>query len=87
MQSPNSGLTIPQREPVSFEALAHEPGSPGRVFLLDENDLMDRLSTLEGASDGLYRWSETTGLKQLIRNRELDDEDAIDFIESDYVGS
>ena len=24
---------------LSFEALAHEPGSPGRVFLLDENDL------------------------------------------------
>ena len=72
---------------LSFEALAHEPGSPGRVFLLDENDLMDRLSNLEGVSSGLYRWSETTGLKQLIRNRELDGEDAIDFIEGDYVGS
>ena len=72
---------------LSFEALAHEPGSPGRVFLLDENDLMDRLSTLEGVSNGLYRWSETTGLKQLIRNRELDTEDAVDFIEGDYVDS
>ena len=72
---------------LSFEALAHEPGSPGRVFLLDENDLMDRLSTLEEVSNGLYRWSETTGLKQLIRNRELSNEDAINFIEGDYVGS
>ena len=72
---------------LSFEALAHEPGSPGRVFLLDENDLMDRLSTLESASNALYRWSETSGLKQLIRNRDLDDEDAIGLIEGDYVGA
>ncbi len=72
---------------LSFEALAHEPGSPGRVFLLDENDLMDRLSTLEGVSGGLYSWSETTGLKQLIRNRDLDGEDEIGFIEGDYIGA
>ena len=72
---------------LSFEALAHEPGSPGRVFLLDENDLMDRLSTLESASNALYRWSETSGLKQLIRNRDLDDKDTIGLIKGDYVGT
>lgn len=77
----------PAARTLSFEALAHEPGSPGRVFLLSENDLMDRLSTLEGASNGLYRWSETAGLKQLIRNREFDAEDEVDFIKSDYVDS
>ena len=69
---------------LSFEALAHEPGSPGRVFLLEENDLIDRLSTLEDVSNGLYRWSETAGLKQLIRNGELNGIDATDFIERDY---
>ena len=69
---------------LSFEALAHEPGSPGQVFLLDENDLVDRLSTLDGVSDGFYRWSETAGLKQLIRNGELNEIDDIDFIKSDY---
>lgn len=69
---------------LSFETLAHEPGSPGRVFLLDENDLIDRLSVLEGVSNGLYRWSETTGLKQLIRNSELETEAAVDFIKCDY---
>lgn len=72
---------------LSFEALAHEPGSPGRVFLLDENDLVDRFSSLEDVSGGLFRWSETTGLKQMIRNREIDGEDAIDFIKEDYAGS
>ncbi len=69
---------------LSFEALAHEPGSPGRVFLLDENDLIDRLSTLEDVSNGLYQWSETAGLKQLIRNGELNGIDAINFIEDDF---
>lgn len=72
---------------LSFETLAHEPGSPGRVFLLDENDMIDRLSTIEIASNGLYSWSETSGLKQLIRNRDLDEQDAIGLIESDYVGA
>ena len=72
---------------LSFESLAHEPGSPGRVFLLDENDMIDRLSTIEIASNSLYSWSETSGLKQLIRNRDLDEQDAISLIEGDYVGA
>lgn len=77
---------LPNARTLSFEALAHEPGSPGRVFLLDENDLVDRLTNLEDVSDGLYRWSETTGLKQLIRNRDLDRKLAVGFIKFDYDG-
>ena len=69
---------------LSFEALAHEPGSPGRVFLLDENELADRLYGLEETSSGLYRWSETAGLKQLIRERDVSDEEALSLIEADY---
>ena len=70
---------------LSFEALAYEPGSPGRTFLLDENDLVDRLSNMEESSGGLYRWSETAGLKQLIREREVGGDEAIGFIEADYA--
>ena len=69
---------------LSFEALAHEPGSPGRVFLIDEDTLVDRLMGIEAASGGVYRWSETAGLKQLIREREVRDEEALTFVESDY---
>ena len=69
---------------LSFEALAHEPGSPGRVFLLDENALADRLFDLEEASGGRYRWSETAGLKQLIRERDVSNEETLGFIEADY---
>ncbi len=70
---------------LSFEALAHEPGSPGRVFLLDENALADRLFELEEVSNGCYRWSETAGLKQLIRDREVSEENAMRFIDDDYL--
>ena len=56
---------------LSFEALAHEPGSPGRVFLLDENSLVELLSKIEALTGGVYLWSETAGLKQLIRERPL----------------
>ena len=69
---------------LSFEALAYEPGSPGRVFLLDENALADRLFEIEEVSGGLYRWSETAGLKQLIRKRDVSNEEALRFIEADY---
>ena len=70
---------------LSFEALAHEPGSPGRVFLLDENALADRLFELDRISDGCFRWSETAGLKQLIREREFSTEETLSFIDADYL--
>ena len=72
---------------LSFEALSHEPGSPGRVFLLAENDLVDLLGKIESLSGGMYRWSETAGLKQLIRERALTTEETMDLISMDYNGS
>lgn len=72
---------------LSFEALAHDPGSPGRVFLLNEDDMVDMLSNMEEVSRGIYRWSETAGLKQITRNRELATANAIDFIKLDYAFS
>lgn len=72
---------------LSFEAAAHEPGSPGRVFLLDENDVADRLVDIENRTSGAFRWSETAGLKQIIRDTELDAELALKFIELDYARS
>ena len=69
---------------LSFEALAHEPGSPGRVFLLDEDALSDFLFEIEDVSGGAYGWSETAGLKQLIREREVGLDQAMGFIEQDY---
>ena len=72
---------------LSFEALAHEPGSPGRVFLLDENALADRLFELDQVSEGCFRWSETAGLKQLIREREVSADEMLSFIDADYLSN
>ena len=69
---------------LSFEAVAHEPGSPGRVFLLDENSVVDLLSEIEEASGGAYGWSETAGLKQLVRNWEISRGEALAFVENDF---
>ena len=78
------GRFSPAASTLSFEAIAHEPGSPGRVFLLDENDVADRLLDLEEFTQGAFRWSETAGLKQVLRDAKLNLDVALDFIEFDY---
>ena len=69
---------------LSFEALAHEPGSPGRTFLLEEDDMVTMLMALEETTKGAYRWSETAGLKQLIRSREFTPEEYLHLVATDY---
>ncbi len=79
-----SGSASSRRSSLSFEAIAHEPGSPGRVFLLDEADLADRLACIEEYTDGSLMWSETSGLKQMLRRREIDEREALRFVSRDY---
>jgi hypothetical protein len=69
---------------LSYEMVAHEPGSPGRVFLLDEADLANRLLELEGTTKGAIRWSETAGLKQLLRDGPLRESDLFALLRKDY---
>ena len=70
---------------LSFEALSHEPGSPGRVFLLEENDMVDMLFALEEVTNGDYRWSETAGLKQLIRSRPISRKESFGYVKKDFT--
>jgi len=69
---------------LSFETIAYEPGAPGRIFLLDENDIADRLSNIEDVTDGFLRWSETAGLKQIVRTSDFDSDTALSYISLDY---
>jgi hypothetical protein len=69
---------------LSFEAILHEPGSPGRVFLMDEHDITLRLGQLEALTQGQMVWSETAGLKQMIRKRTPDLSARVEMIKSAY---
>lgn len=52
---------------LAFEALAHGPGSPGRVFKLDENSLAERLLGLETRTGGMLFWTDSSGIRQVMR--------------------
>jgi hypothetical protein len=57
---------------LSFEDVAYSLGSPGQVFKLSENALVDRLHELERTTGGRYRYDDTSGLRQVFRNRHID---------------
>ncbi|MBL4763440.1 MAG: DUF4007 family protein [Gammaproteobacteria bacterium] len=70
---------------VNFQSILWEPGSPGRIFLMDESDLALRLMDIEELSSGLLTWSETAGLKQVIFRKPPTDEQQLEFIKMDYL--
>lgn len=52
---------------MAFDRVAHDYGSPGRVFKLDEHSVADRLIALEDLSKGQLLWTEQAGIKQVTR--------------------
>ncbi|MEQ8301336.1 MAG: DUF4007 family protein [Hyphomonas sp.] len=72
------------RTTLSYEAVAFQGGSPGRVFSLDETALVERLEGLEQASGGALAWSETAGLRQIVRRQELDRSALIALLRDDF---
>ena len=52
---------------IKFEDILYSPRSPGRIFLLGEKELSNRLSSIEEISEGQIIWSETAGLQQLLK--------------------
>jgi uncharacterized protein DUF4007 len=70
---------------LSCEAIMHEPGSPGRVFLLEENDVIDRLGELEDLTGGRLQFSETAGLKQVARHDKFTRQAAFALVKADYA--
>ena len=72
---------------LSFEAVAHAPGSPGRAFLLEENDIVDRLVNIEEVTAGRVRWSETAGLKQIVRDGVFNESELLSLLKHDYTQS
>ena len=50
---------------MAFDRVAHDYGSPGRVFKIDENGIAERLIALEALSNGHIQWTEQAGLRQV----------------------
>ena len=57
----------PTAATLSVEAIAYEPGSPGRVFKLDENSIVERLTVMEAVTRGCLVWSDSAGVRQMLR--------------------
>ena len=70
---------------LSFASLMNDPGSPGRIFLLDENSLFHLCELLEEVSGGVYRWSETAGLRRMFRSEVLDESHDFEMLSRDYA--
>jgi hypothetical protein len=50
---------------MAFDRVAHDYGSPGRVFKIDENGIAERLVSLEHITNGQIQWTEQAGLRQV----------------------
>ncbi len=52
---------------MAFESIAYGEGAPGRVFKLDEESVAERLVALNEFTLGLLSWTDTSGLRQVLK--------------------
>lgn len=57
---------------MTAEQVCYDPGSPGRVFKLDEDSLITRLMRLNDLTGGAWHWTDTAGLRQVQRRSNFD---------------
>lgn len=69
----------PTASTLSFETIAYEIGSPGRVFKLDEDSVAARLIDLEAFTKSRYQWSDSAGLRQVICKKPMDLQAALEL--------
>ena len=55
---------------IRVDTLLYGPLTPGRIFVLSENELTDRLHDLHLQTDGALQLSETAGILQIFKNSE-----------------
>jgi hypothetical protein len=62
---------------LTAEQICYAPGSPGRVFKLDEDSVITRLMRLDDVTNGAWQWTDTAGLRQIQRIDEINPLDMI----------
>ncbi len=60
------------RATLAAELICHDAGSPGRVFKMDEDSVIERLMRIDEITGGAFVWTDTAGLRQVQRNRRPD---------------
>ena len=65
-----------------METLTYTPGSPGRVFKIDEQSLVKRLVDIRKSSEGRFEWTDTSGIRNVTRIRE--EKDSLKLLELAY---
>lgn len=69
---------------LSVEQVQYDPGSPGRVFKLDEDSLVARLMSIGDATGGKMVWTDTAGLRQVALAGRLEEIDEFDLVNAGY---
>jgi len=59
---------------LSFDQIALERGGVGMTFKFDVDSTAERLVGIERTSDGVYAWSDTAGMKQVVRRKDVEPE-------------
>ncbi|QZO00571.1 DUF4007 family protein [Chenggangzhangella methanolivorans] len=57
---------------LAAEQICYAPGSPGRVFKLDEDSVITRLMHLAELTDNAWQWTDTAGLRQVQKRGDID---------------
>lgn len=57
---------------LTAEQVCYGPGSPGRVFKLDEDSVITRLMRIDDITGGAWQWVDTAGLRQVQKIDEID---------------
>jgi len=66
---------------LTVEHICYAPGSPGRVFKLDEDSVVTRLIAMEKVTGGAWIWTDTAGLRQIQRTSAIE---KLDLLEHAY---
>lgn len=69
---------------LTAEQICYAPGSPGRVFKLDEDSVVTRLMQIDGTTDMAWKWVDTAGLRQIQRKADFD---PIALVSAGYVAN
>jgi hypothetical protein len=69
---------------LSVETVAYGVGAPGRIFRLDEESVAFRLATIGEITGGALAWTDTAGLRQVVRREPLETFDVLALLGQAY---